>query len=188
MLLNVSLAALLPLLTMLSLAQDDGPKAEARRAYDRGVTEYNLGRFDWAIVEFERAYELDPAPMLLYNLAQAERRAGNRRRALFLYERFVNRAPTAENAANARRHIRDLTEAIRAEEAEPPTPAVEPPSTPPVAPPQAVRPAASSRDVVPQIDRRSSMNVPAGVTPAVSVARRTDQRRIGGVSAGLRPE
>ena len=169
MLLNVSLAALLPLLTMLSLAQDDGPKAEARRAYDRGVTEYNLGRFNRAIVEFERAYELDPARMLLLQLG-AGRTARGQPAARLVSLRTV-REPGANSGECGRRptpHPRP-DRGNPAEEAEPPTPAVEPPSSPPVAPPQAVRPAASSRDVVPQIDRRSSMNVPAGVAPAVSV-------------------
>jgi hypothetical protein len=161
MLLNLSLAALVPLLTTLTLAQSDGPKAEARRAYDRGVTEYNLGRFDRAIAEFERAYELDPAPMLLYNLAQAERRKGNLRRAVFLYERFVTQAPTAENASNARRHIQELTAAIRAEEAKPAA-TVEPPAPPvPVSEPED----APSLEA-PQIDRQARVPAVVAIPPA----------------------
>jgi hypothetical protein len=161
MFLNLSLAALVPLLMTLTLAQSDGPKAEARRAYDRGVTEYNLGRFDRAIAEFERAYELDPAPMLLYNLAQAERRAGNLRRAVFLYERFVTQAPTAENAGNARRHIQELSAAIRAEEAKPPATGEPPPPPVPAAEPEG----APSLEL-PQIDRRAQLPAAVAASPA----------------------
>jgi hypothetical protein len=135
MLIQLSLAALIPFLTTLSLTQNEPAGTEARQAYDRGVTEYNLGRFDRAIVEFERAYQLDPDPMLLFNLAQAERRAGNARRAILLYERFISLAPSAQNVDNARRHLRELKAALPAETS-PPEPAGTPPSEPEAVPPR----------------------------------------------------
>ena len=75
--------------------------AEAGKAhFERGVKQYNLGRFPEAIVEFEHAYDKDPAPILLFNIAQSHRQHGNKERALFFYRRYLEQAPDAPNRAD----------------------------------------------------------------------------------------
>jgi tetratricopeptide (TPR) repeat protein len=86
--------------------------AAARARFDRGQTLYNLGKLDAAIVELEAAYQLDPDPAYLFNLAQAHRLAGHRARALFFYRRYLALAPAAPNRAE----VSDRITALEAED------------------------------------------------------------------------
>src|SRR5207248_8579217 len=49
------------------------PKADADRAYAEGQTLYASGDYLAAAAKFERAYQLDPDPAVLFNIAQAYR-------------------------------------------------------------------------------------------------------------------
>ena len=71
---------------------------EAKAAFGRGNTAYNLGKYADAIAEFERAYALSRLPEILFNLGQcyrkqweADRRSELGRRALHYYEAVVAR-------------------------------------------------------------------------------------------------
>lgn len=46
----------------------DAARAEARERFDRGLRLFNLGDNSGALAEFQRAYELVPHPMVLFNL------------------------------------------------------------------------------------------------------------------------
>src|SRR5882757_6383592 len=110
------LTVLLPLLIVLcgpiSHAQS-GNKA-ARPFYDKGVTEYTLGHFPEAIAQFEKAYEIDPAPILLFNIGQAHRNSGNNDRAIFFYRRYLEQAPrTASNRSDVEKRIKQLEQLPR---------------------------------------------------------------------------
>jgi hypothetical protein len=88
-------------------------KKAARPHYEKGATEYNLGHFPEAIAEFERAYQLDPAPILLFNIAQAHRQNSNNERAAFFYRRYLEQEPNAANRADVEKRIKDLEDAVR---------------------------------------------------------------------------
>ncbi len=75
---------------------DPARRDAAKARFERGQTLYNLGKLDEAIVELEAAYELDPDPRYLLNLAQAHRLRGNRPRALFFYRRYLALSPADE--------------------------------------------------------------------------------------------
>lgn len=94
--------AIFLLVLVSSVAQARELKKPAREARDAGVLQYNAGRFASAIVEFERAYELDPDPSLLFSLAQAERRAGKCSAALGHYEKYLASNPNDEQTAATR--------------------------------------------------------------------------------------
>ena len=94
------------------------PRDAARARFDRGQTLYNLGKLDEAIAELEGAYELDPDPAYLFNLAQAHRLRGNRPRALFFYRRFLALSPDAPNRAEIHERITLLEAEHRAAAAE----------------------------------------------------------------------
>jgi tetratricopeptide (TPR) repeat protein len=85
----------------------------AKPFYDRGITHYNLGHFAEAIAEFEKAYQEDPAPILLFNIAQAHRQSGNAERAIFFYRRFLEGKPDAPNKADVQKRIAELEEIVR---------------------------------------------------------------------------
>src|SRR5215467_597837 len=127
-------------------ASEAGKKA-AKPHYDKGASEYNLGHFAEAISEFEKAYEQDPAPILLFNIAQAHRQSGNNERAAFFYRRYLEQEPNADNRTDVEKRIKDLEDAVRQQndlKRRPPTevakddhsvPVVQQPDTQPPPPP-----------------------------------------------------
>jgi tetratricopeptide repeat protein len=89
-----------------------GGNSAAKRQADgharRGVTLYNLGRFDEAIAAFEDAYQAFPSASLLFNIAQAHRQLGNCERAIFFYRRFLSESGTTPYRAEVEARITDL--------------------------------------------------------------------------------
>lgn len=110
----VALAFVTPASIALSpaVAFAETPKKAAKAHHDSGVKLYNLGRFDEAIAEFEKAYELDPHPILLFNIAQAHRQRGDAERAIFFYRRYQQMAPDAPDRDEVNGRIRDLEEIV----------------------------------------------------------------------------
>src|SRR5262249_46892027 len=87
----------------------------AQQHFDRGAKLYNLGHFQEAIPEFERAYDLDPSPIFLFNIAQSHRQLGNKERALFFYRRYLEQAPNAANRDDVERRMKDLEASLQQE-------------------------------------------------------------------------
>jgi tetratricopeptide (TPR) repeat protein len=115
---------------------------EAKQHHDLGIKEYNIGHFDAAIAEFEKAYELDPDPVLLYNVAQAHRQKGDPERAIFFYRRYLQMSPSAPDREQVRAKIADLERAREAQRPrpEPSAPAPLPPPSGPLVPPPTATP------------------------------------------------
>jgi tetratricopeptide (TPR) repeat protein len=97
---------------------------EARAAFARGNTAYNLAKYADAIAEFERAYALSRLPEILFNLGQcyrkqweAEQRSELGRRALHYYEAVIREAPSAKVRPDAEQFITEMTPAVAAAEA-----------------------------------------------------------------------
>jgi hypothetical protein len=91
----------------------ESAKKQARPHYEKGAAEYNLGHFPESVAEFEKAYELDPAPILLFNIAQAHRQNGNNERASFFYRRYLEQAPNAANRAEVEKRMKELEGVIQ---------------------------------------------------------------------------
>jgi tetratricopeptide (TPR) repeat protein len=72
----------------------------ARELFERGTDAYHIADYDGAIAAWERAYELDPRPLLQYNLSQAYERAGRLEDAVGALETYLQIAP-ADDAARA---------------------------------------------------------------------------------------
>ena len=91
-------------------ASGDGAAApEARAHFERGDQLLKMGEFDDAIVEFKRAYELSPAPGLLFNIAQAYRAKKDRERALYFYTTYLREDPNAPEREYVEERIKELT-------------------------------------------------------------------------------
>jgi hypothetical protein len=132
-----------------ALGADDDTKAKAKSHYDRGVIEYNLGRFEAAIAELTKAYELDPEPILLFNIAQAHRRLGNSEQAIFFYQRYLASGLPPARADEVKRRITELEARKQADAAAKAQPVVPEPPAP--SPPAPVNPA-PARSPVPSVD------------------------------------
>ncbi len=88
-------------------AQSKG-RSSAEGHYNKGMTAYNLGHFQEAIEEFEKAYELRSEPIFLYNIAQSHRQNGNPQRAIFFYRRYVDADPNSKKRVEIEKRIADM--------------------------------------------------------------------------------
>src|SRR6185503_7865633 len=87
-------------------------KAEEAREYlDKATAAFALNRYAVAAENYEKAFELKPDPAVLYNAAQAHRLAGNKERALDLYQSYLRMYGT-EKRAEIEKHVENLKEAI----------------------------------------------------------------------------
>ena len=105
-------------------------EAVAKAHYERGITLYNLSKWDEAIAEFKKAYELSKAPGLVFNVAQAQRLKGDHRGALESYRSYLRLDPSAPNRAETEARIGELDKLVKEEDARKP-PAKPPDKAPP---------------------------------------------------------
>ena len=92
----------------------DGAQVElARSYYERGDAAYGLGKFDEAASWFSKSYDAWPATDLLFNLAQAHRRAGDCKQALLTYRRYLSLKDQAQEAPLTARERADIARFIR---------------------------------------------------------------------------
>jgi tetratricopeptide (TPR) repeat protein len=80
----------------------------AEELYDEGQRAYDAGDYARAVDRWEASYQLSMEPGLLFNVAQAYRRAGNCTRALSSYRQFVTSDPTSDRRALADELVREL--------------------------------------------------------------------------------
>jgi tetratricopeptide (TPR) repeat protein len=107
-LLSVFVPAVSLLVPRVGVAQTDtASDSEARALFEQGRTAYDAGHFDEAVRAFRRAYVLSPRFPLLYNIGQAELRAGHDALALDAFQGFLRQSP----ADDARRS--EVEERIR---------------------------------------------------------------------------
>jgi tetratricopeptide (TPR) repeat protein len=122
-------AAILALLWALPAGAADLEKAKEH--FKAGLSAFTLGDFAKAASEYEAAYAIEPDPALLYNAAQAHRLAGNKQRALFLYQNYLRYFPKVPNRAEVQKHVDNLQAAIASEKQATTTPPTTPMATGP---------------------------------------------------------
>jgi hypothetical protein len=115
----------------------DAASIQARKHYEEGTKAFNLGEFARAITEFRAAYNAKPDPLLLYNIAQSYRLAGDAVQAAFFYKSFLRNMPNAPNRKEVEGRIKVLEKQIGEQRKDPgPAPtAVSPPPTTGTQPP-----------------------------------------------------
>ncbi len=120
-------------------AAQPGPDDQARALYREGFDHYQRAEYQAAIDAWSEAYRLSNAPMLLFNIGQAYRLAGDCAHAMEFYDRYRSAEPAPKNAdelAAATERCRDA--ARPAEPAEPPQAPEEPRAQPVAAEPAPV--------------------------------------------------
>jgi tetratricopeptide (TPR) repeat protein len=135
------------LLVLLTALSSPERRAEAKRAdqareyEDRATTAFALSRYAEAAELFEKAFETWHDPALLYNAAQAHRLAGDKERALLLYQNYMRLYGQREKRVEIEARIEELQQAIEHDKAvasSPPTkidPAPLPPASDEAPPP-----------------------------------------------------
>jgi tetratricopeptide (TPR) repeat protein len=101
-------------------AADDKATIEAREHVQKAKVHFKLGEFDHAIAEWKEAYRLKAVPLLLFNIGQANRMAGNYKESKFYYENFLNDMPTAPNRDEVEKQLAQLKALLAEEEANDP--------------------------------------------------------------------
>jgi hypothetical protein len=94
----------------IAVAQPD-PRVEARERFDRGLALFEEGRYDAALAEFQRAYELSPSYRILYNLGRVYAETGDSVRSVDSLERFLS-----EGGASIERRRRTEVDALLVEQ------------------------------------------------------------------------
>ena len=89
------------------------PADQAREHFDRGLEFFDEGRYDAALAEFQRAYELAPAHQALYNLGRVHAAMGHAVEAARVFEQYLGEAGDDVPSAR-RREVRDALERQRA--------------------------------------------------------------------------
>lgn len=122
-------------------------KDEVKLHYQRATRAYDLQKYQEAIDEYQKAYEISGDPPMLYNIAQAYRLADQPAEAARYYRRFLQRMPGARNREDVERKIADqekLAEQRKKVEPVAPPPAPTPTKPPPIVevkpPPETVTP------------------------------------------------
>jgi tetratricopeptide (TPR) repeat protein len=119
-------------------------KQEMKSLYERATRAYDVGKYNEAIEEYQKAYEIGGDPPMLYNIAQAYRLNDQPGEAVRFYRRYLQRAPNARNKDDVERKIAEQEKIVedrrKAQAAVTPPPApppvtTPPPSTTPAAPP-----------------------------------------------------
>lgn len=72
-----------------SAAPTTPTQEEADRHFRSGVTLYKEAKYSEALAEFERAYEIAPHPLVLYNIAGCQRELSRYAEAVRYYRRFL---------------------------------------------------------------------------------------------------
>ena len=100
---GVALAALVP-----RRAAGQSASARASQYVDDGIAAQRRGEYDAAIDLYQQAYQLVPHPVLIFDMAQAHRLAGDVEQALALYRKYLALDPDGSKAKIARQLITDL--------------------------------------------------------------------------------
>ncbi len=74
-------------------------KTEAKLLFKRAQLAYKLGKFENALGEYSKAYEMLPLPGFLFNIGQCHRQLGAYERAVFFYKGYLREKPEAKNRA-----------------------------------------------------------------------------------------
>lgn len=81
---------------------------EARSHFDAGYSYFQEARYDDALREFERAYELSQRPALLFNMSQCYERLGRLDEAIRYLDRFIGASPPPEDRPFQERRLANL--------------------------------------------------------------------------------
>jgi tetratricopeptide (TPR) repeat protein len=105
---------------------DEAALARARKAFKKGQKLYDLGKFEEALAQYEKAYEESELPELLFNIGQCHRNLDHYDEATFSFKKYLRYKPDADNRDAVEKLIVELQEAKKKAEASRPRPTPKP--------------------------------------------------------------
>lgn len=94
-------------------AEDPSERA-AKRHYERGQKLYNLQKFEEALEQYQKAFDAEPLPGFLFNIAQCQRNLGDYDAAIFSFKRYLKLDPETEK----REQVEELIDELETKKAE----------------------------------------------------------------------
>ena len=82
--------------------------AAAKEAYEEALRAFNLGQWDEAVAGFQKSYKLSGDAALLFNIAQAQRQAGNVKEAIIAYKAFLREKPDTSQREMIEAKLKEL--------------------------------------------------------------------------------
>ena len=134
-------------------------KADATAAYQEGQRRYLDEDYVGAAKQFEIAYDKDPDPAYLFNIAQAYRLAKQCVRSAEYYRSFLDKAAKPPNADVVRGYIKEMDDCARTEAAKSAPPAKPVVAPPPPTPPPAIADTPADHDKLWQRSRLALFGV-----------------------------
>lgn len=98
---------MLPTVLYLFIAMQVSP---AKQAFEDGKRAYNLGKYEDAIVLFEKSYQESGQAVLLFNLGQSQRLAGHKAEAISTYKAYLREDPNTKIRSLVESKLRELEE------------------------------------------------------------------------------
>lgn len=106
------LAAPVPMPSAVAQSKPGTVSEKARKQaavhYRRGAKAFKDGLFDEALEQYQKAYELAPAPLLMFNIGLAYRAQGDTTAALTSFRAFLGQQPKGTISDEAREYVREL--------------------------------------------------------------------------------
>src|SRR5262249_32080822 len=94
-------------------------KPEARAHLERGLKLYAEGDYLGASREFQLGHVLDPRPEFLFAAGQAERKAGDCKKATEFYHQYLKTGPPSKDAVAVGQLLDECAKKLRAQPAPP---------------------------------------------------------------------
>jgi hypothetical protein len=141
-------------------------KKQAKAHFTKGQEYLAAGAYDDAIAEYLAAYHLLPIPELLFDLGQAHRLKGDKKKALEYYEKYLRAEPEGRGSEEARLHQSTLNREIAVEAG------LAPPTQTPVQPAPTAQPFGPTRPPEPQQTAADPAVPPRPASATVEVTRR----------------
>jgi Tetratricopeptide repeat len=143
-------------------------KQDVRVHYERATRAYDLNKYQEAIDEYQKVYEIDGDPVMLYNIGQAYRLNDQPQESIHFYRRYLQRSPEARNREDVNRKIVNLEKLIEdrrkaAAAVTPPPPAAPAPETKVETPAPVLTPAPATPPVVVFVPPRPPSKARRGV-------------------------
>lgn len=110
------LSALVVLCLCGAAVAQEKPGTSFRERYDQAAILFKASQFDEAIEAFQALYDTKPVPILLFNIAQAHRRAGRLGESLPFYHRFLAENPKADLKSEAEGYVKEITQTLEQRE------------------------------------------------------------------------
>ena len=94
---------------IITLLASDVAARPGQALFERAQASFSQGRFDEARADYQAAYDAEPLPAFLFNIAQCYRNMGDYERAQLYFHRYTLRDPRGPNREAAERLAAEMS-------------------------------------------------------------------------------